>query len=234
MIFAAVLANFRMEGQDRMTGTFSDTVTLAWHIAPLSPPRPLRHCPGCSTSRPYRCSGKVRLNANGRRLDAWLIYRCSVCDRTWNLPLLDRVAVTAIDPKDLWAMEVSDPAWVEARAFDLALLRQHAKRIDMPTDLIVTKYHSAPANWHEISLNLHAPQPTGQRLDRFLGRELGLSRTRLQAMAGCGGITVASGSRQTLKSPLVGCIRLRINADCLDEGDKVRLSRAFLCPDPRL
>jgi hypothetical protein len=232
VIFAAVLANFRMEGQDRMTGTVPDTVTLAWHIAPLAPPQPLRHCPGCGTTRPYRCSGKVRLNANGRRLDAWLIYRCSTCDRTWNLPLLDRITVAAIDPKDLWAMQVSDTAWVEARAFDLALLRRHVDRIEMPTDLTVTKDHLALADWCKIRLDLHAPQPTGQRLDRFLGREIGLSRSRLQAMVAGGGITFAPGSRQALKSPLVGSIRLRINADCLREGDKTLLSRALSRPDP--
>lgn len=183
-------------------------------------------------TRPYRCSGKVRLNANGRRLDAWLIYRCSTCDRTWNLPLLDRVAVSAVDPKDLWAMQVSDPAWVGARAFDLALLRRHVDRIDQPTDLIVTKDHLALADWRKIRLDLHAPQPTGQRLDRFLGREFGLSRSRLQAMVAGGGITFASGSRQALKSPVAGCIRLCITADRLDEGDKTLLTHAFLCPNP--
>ncbi len=221
-----------MEGQDRMTGTFSDTVTLSWHIALPSPPQPLRHCPGCGTTRSFCCSGKVRLNANGRRLDAWLIYRCSTCDRNWILPLLDRVAVAAIDPKDLWAMQVSDPAWVEARAFDLVLLRRHVDWIDLPTDLIVTKDHFARANWHKIRLDLHAPQPTGQRLERFLAGEFGLSRSRLQAMVECGAITLTPGNRQSLKSPLAGCTSLRINADCLGEGDKALLSRAFLCPDP--
>ena len=52
----------------------------------------------CGDSRRFRSSGKVRLNANGRKLDAWLIYKCESCDRTWNLPLLERAVVGGLDP----------------------------------------------------------------------------------------------------------------------------------------
>jgi hypothetical protein len=219
-----------MEGHDRMTGALPVTLTVTWHIAPLSSPQPHRHCPGCGTSRPFRSSGKVRLNANGRRLDAWLIYKCTTCDRTWNLPLLDRIAVSAIDPGHLWAMQVSDPTWVRSRAFDLALLRRHADRINLPTDLMVTKDHPARADWHEIRLDLHAPLPTGQRLDRFLAGELGLSRSRLMAMVGSGGLSLMPGSRHALKALVSGQMRLSFLADRMGTGDKVHLSRALLDP----
>lgn len=215
-----------------MTGHSHFTVTSTWHITPLSTPRPHRHCPACGQSRPFSCSGKVRLNANGRRLDAWLIYRCSTCDRSWNLPLLDRVAVTAVDPSDLQAMQVSDPEWVQPRAFDLTLLRRHSDRIDLPTDLAVTKSGTGAGTWDEIILDLHASRPTGQRLDRFLAAELDLPRSRLQAIARSGGLALAKDARKSLRTLVAGRLHLRLVAGRLDDRDKAQLTRALVTPDP--
>ncbi|MBW0369617.1 DUF1062 domain-containing protein [Ensifer adhaerens] len=34
----------------------------------------------------------------GRRLDAWLIYRCAVCEDTWNRPIFERRNVASVAP----------------------------------------------------------------------------------------------------------------------------------------
>lgn len=45
------------------------------------------------------CSGKFRVNANGRRLDIWLIYRCEKCGHTLNVPIYERVPPDKLEPK---------------------------------------------------------------------------------------------------------------------------------------
>ena len=65
---------------------------------PRTPPQPWLACSRCRDIRPFRCSEKFRLNANGKRLDAWLIYRCGSCDNTWNRPVLERRNRRDIDP----------------------------------------------------------------------------------------------------------------------------------------
>ena len=35
-------------------------------------------------------SGKFRVNANGKSVDVWLIYRCKKCKHSWNLTLFER------------------------------------------------------------------------------------------------------------------------------------------------
>lgn len=194
-----------------MTGTLH----VNWHVAPLSPPQPLRHCATCGRPRPFQCSGKVRLNANGRRLDAWLIYRCTACDRTWNLPLLDRVPVSEVPPGDLLAMQTSDPVWVETRAFDLVALRRHATQVVLPDRLCVTKRVTGadPAPWSRVVLTIAAKGQTGQRLDRLLAAELCLSRSRLQALEVAGALSAALGARNALKSPLAGEVVLHFDLD---------------------
>ena len=41
----------------------------------------IRRCGGCGKKMVFECAGKFRVNANGRRLDVWLIYRCQRCGR---------------------------------------------------------------------------------------------------------------------------------------------------------
>lgn len=210
------------------------TLHVTWHVVPVSLPQTQRHCSTCGGHRLFRCSGKVRLNANGRRLDAWMIYKCTVCDRTWNLPLLDRVPVAEVPPDDLAAMQASDPAWVRSRAFDLATLRRHAPQLILPTDLAVTKQVAdAGTFWGSgIALGIEAPWPTGVRLDRLLAQELGLSRSGLQAMLRAGTLGIVQGSRTALKTPLAGSIVLRFDLDGIAAGARTDLARALGLPSP--
>ncbi len=59
----------------------------------------IRRCGGCGKKKSFVCSGKFRVNANGRRLDVWLIYRCEKCGRTLNVPIYERVPPERIPPE---------------------------------------------------------------------------------------------------------------------------------------
>ncbi|MFM7335648.1 MAG: DUF1062 domain-containing protein [Tabrizicola sp.] len=207
---------------------------VTWHVVPLSLPLAQRHCSTCGGPRLFHCSGKVRLNANGRRLDAWLIYKCQACDRTWNLPILDRTPVAEVPPAELSAMQASDPAWVRSRAFDLAALRRHVPQVILPTDLAVTKQvpGTGSGDWSRIVLAIEAPWPIGLRLDRLLAHELDLSRSSLQAMMGTGALGIERGSRTALKTALAGSVVLRFDFDGIAASTRTDLARAFGPPPP--
>ncbi|HEV2901158.1 MAG TPA: DUF1062 domain-containing protein [Pseudaminobacter sp.] len=42
------------------------------------------HCRRCSGTKNHKSSGKIRVDANCKRVNAWLIYKCMSCDGTWN------------------------------------------------------------------------------------------------------------------------------------------------------
>jgi hypothetical protein len=216
------MANFQPEGQGIMTGT----ITAVWRIEPATAPRPLRHCSTCGDSRPFRSSGKIRLNANGRRLDAWLIYKCTSCEKTWNRPLVERAVVTSIAETDLMAMHISDPVWVSAREYDIGTLGRHCDKIEISPDLIVTKIINSdrPDAWSVIELAINAQRATGMRLDRLLSSELRLARSELRSMQRTGGLQFASKSDRMLRKPVVGIFALRFVASRLTDGQLGALS----------
>ena len=76
-----------------------------WEIHQDGVPALRRFCPGCGCERPFVSSGKFRMNANGRRLDVWLIYKCPACGTTWNMEVVARTPVSELSPGRLRAYE---------------------------------------------------------------------------------------------------------------------------------
>ncbi|MBX5161105.1 MULTISPECIES: DUF1062 domain-containing protein [unclassified Rhizobium] len=159
------------------------TLRVRWTIIPKTAPRPWIACGGCGGLRAFQSSGKIRLNANGRKLDAWLIYKCLTCERTWNRPILERRNVRDIDPAVLDALQSNDPDWIRAESFNLDALRHKSLRVDEFAEFEIAKeMQHETANWTRLAIELMVPFPTSTRLDRLLASELKLSRSRLRAL----------------------------------------------------
>lgn len=191
---------------------------------------PVRHCAACRTARPFRSSGKVRLNANGQKLDAWLIYRCTGCDGTWNRPLLDRRPVSQVRREDLDAMQRSDPDWVAQREFDLAGLRSVCDDIRQSDAVAVKKATVNPAgdlvDCDGITLEIVSPVPIGVRLDRLLAQELPLSRNGVLHMERDGILMVRPASSGLRRAVGRGAV-VSIAMACLAEDIRLDLAAAI-------
>lgn len=163
----------------------SETLCVKWTITTNEYPQPLLSCRRCGDVRPYRTSGKIRVNANGKRIDAWLIYRCTTCDGTWNRPILERQLVGSIEPELLSKLMANDAELVERIASDAADLRRHAPHLKeaatVCTAKVVLSGNAARAGALRIVLDV--PRPVSLRLDRLLAEELNLSRSRIDALA---------------------------------------------------
>ena len=57
-------------------------------------------CGGCGKKREFVNSGKFRVNANGKQVDVWLIYRCIKCKHSWNLTIYERKRPGKIAPEE--------------------------------------------------------------------------------------------------------------------------------------
>nr|WP_180882970.1 DUF1062 domain-containing protein [Mesorhizobium loti] len=168
--------------------------------------------------RAFACSGKFRLNANGRRLDAWLVYKCVICDDTWNHTLFERRNTRDLHPELLSALEANDPALVGRFAFDVASLRRVAHRIEEFAGSVAHKEMllDRPDTPERLEIGLSMAIPIAIRLDRLLAAELGLSRARIGAMMEAGHIITTAALNRPARD---GC-RVEIDLS-VEEADVI-------------
>lgn len=179
------------------------------------------HCAACAAPRPFAFSGKARLNANGRRLDGWLIYRCGQCQATWNRPVIERRRLAEVAPALLAAFQSNDRATLLALAQDRAGLARFAHRIDPAQGLrldkrILARDGPAPPT---LSLHLVPAMPAVIRADRILALGLGLSRARLADMARNGRLRAGGNPGRALSAPMT----VQLDLGGLDDAEAIRL-----------
>lgn len=57
----------------------------------------LHACGGCKKKQSFVNTGCFRVNANGNKLDVWLIYQCKKCRHTLNIPIFERISPSKLD-----------------------------------------------------------------------------------------------------------------------------------------
>ncbi|OBQ63561.1 DUF1062 domain-containing protein [Mesorhizobium erdmanii] len=202
------------------------TLLIHWTITPATAPQPLINCNRCSGVKAYRSSGKFRVNANGKRIDVWLIYRCVDCDNSWNFGIFERCNRRDIEPALLQALESNDPALARRHAFDIVALRNQVGRVEAFADVAVRKrlVGGARQTATALELQLGLDMPTSLRLDRLLAGELGISRSRLQALEERRLLAVDPDGAKALRKPARQGVTIRI--DLAGEPDREAIIRA--------
>ena len=197
----------------------SDVLRVQWTITPANAPEPWLNCSRCRDTTRFRANGKIRVNANGKRVDAWLIYKCTSCDSTWNRPILERRHVSTIEPQLLASLQANDPELSRRLAFEKWRRKLKVEHFD---DVTVRKKvvseNTQPVGRLEIVCVV--PEMTGVRVDRLVANELRLSRSRIQNMQNAGHLAACPGG---LSRPLRDGLRVRIELRGVHDGDKIAL-----------
>lgn len=198
----------------------SDVLRVQWTIIPANAPEPWLNCNRCRGATRFRTSGKIRVNANGKRVDAWLIYKCTSCDSTWNRPVLERRHVSTIDPHLLASLQANDPELLRRLAFETLPRKLEVEHVD---DVTVHKEVVSESARRACRLEIVCvvPETTGLRVDRLLATELRLSRSRIRSMQNAGHL---AASPEGLRRPLRNGLRVRIELRGVDGGDKIALA----------
>lgn len=181
-----------------------EVLRLAWRVSPLELPRIWLHCGCCAGRRPFICSEKFRINAQKKRLDAWLIYRCAGCDQTWNYPIFERRAVADLEPAYLDAMMRHAAPVARRYASDLAGLRRYSGRIDVGQEIAVHKQVTAASSRRpvRIEIAIELVGPCGLRLDRFLAAQLGVGRNVIRSLCEQSLLILSPLGPRALRQPL--------------------------------
>ncbi|MBO6718149.1 MAG: DUF1062 domain-containing protein [Rhizobiaceae bacterium] len=150
-------------------------------------------------------------------MDAWLIYRCTSCDGTWNRPVLERRQVGSIDPALLSSLSANDPEIADRIAFDIDGLRHWAPRFVKAEEYSVAKevLSACAPQPRELRILCAVPYRVSLRLDRLLADELDLSRSRIHALSESGELSVEGGKR-ALRKPVRDGAEVRVSLPAQD------------------
>jgi len=205
----------------------SDILRVLWTIVPrIVAPEPWLNCKRCRDSRPFRSSGKIRVNANGKRLDAWLIYKCTSCDSTWKRPILERRHVRTIDPHVLMSLHANDPEVAHRLALDAESLRRKAGSAEASDDVMVRKEvlsESLTPAWR-LEILCAVSEATELRVDRLLSVGLHLSRRRIRDLQGTGNLVVSPEGSRKRHSVVRDGMRVTIELSDLHDRDGIAMA----------
>jgi hypothetical protein len=166
---------------------------------------------------PFACSMKFRTNAQKKRIDVWLIYRCSACDEIWNLPILERVTTGDIAPDAFDAIARNDPTLALRHASDHARLARHGVTLEPPeVSIRKSPVEGCADSAGTIAIVLALALPCGVRLDRLLANGLGVSRAQLGRLLDVGALCLPPAARKALRAPIRDRQSIAIDLTALD------------------
>lgn len=164
--------------------------TIYWEVHSLSNTTVRRHCKRCGTQRDFAPTGRFRINANKRKLDVWLMYRCTQCGNGWNLPLYERVPPQSLPKAERLALQQNDAATAQKYATNAALLAKHGCAVAPPAWEVVGE---TPPFGRTVRLVLHSKIPLPIRAAKLVRQKLGLSAKAFATLAKTGRIRCEGG-----------------------------------------
>jgi hypothetical protein len=164
---------------------------ITWTIKPLNTPAILRNCSHCGCQREFLCDNNFRINAQQKKLDVWLIYKCKTCNCTWNMDIFSRVRPDDLG-RELYDGFLNNSAELAYKyAFDLETLAKNKARACYNDVQFVIEGDDITADYlkcSEVTLQINSQFNLQVRLDKILNEKLGISRNCLNRLFKSGAI----------------------------------------------
>lgn len=165
--------------------------TIAWRVEATAAPVALRPCGTCGAEAAFSPTGMFRVNAQKKRLDVRLIYRCAACGSVWNSAVVSRTRPGSIDREELGRFMGNDPETALRYALDAGLLKRNGARRGKVAFVVEG---GLPDGAEDCRVEIDGGGLAGLRLAEVLRAKLGVSRSGLARLVEAGGVSADDGS----------------------------------------
>lgn len=146
----------------------------------------IRNCPKCGRKTYFINTGRFRVNANGSKLDIWLIYQCGECKHTLNLSIYERRKASSIPKGEYQRFLNNDGQLAEQYGKDIQLFRKNKAEIDFEKcGYSYVKLHETAediGSVGQVIIAVHNPCRLKIRPEKQMAEVLGLSRSQVKGM----------------------------------------------------
>jgi len=152
-----------------------------WVVMPTCLPLVRRRCHACASER-FRTSGKFRVNANHKLIDAWLLALCTACGETAKLAVLERMNVRSVRPELLDRMHDNDPGLASELLQDPIVRRRSRIALDWDNAWRLDTGGSDHLDREVIDVSVRFAARIPVRPVRLIAAGCGLSRAEVERL----------------------------------------------------
>ena len=165
---------------------------VEYEIVPKESFSVIRGCAGCCRKTNFINTKKFRVNANGSKLDVWLIYQCETCRHTLNLTIYERKKASSIPKEEYDCFLRNEEELAEKYGRDMSLFQKNKAEIDLERlnyDFVkqcdtthCEDREDGGAGEGGLVLNVHNTYGLKIRPEKQITEILGMSRSQVQKM----------------------------------------------------
>ena len=152
-----------------------------WVVMPTCLPLVVRRCHACASER-FRTSGKFRVNANHKLIDAWLLALCTGCGETAKITVLERMNVRFVRPELLGRLHGNDPALAAELLQDPVIRRRNRIALDWGNAWRLDTGGSDHLDQEAIDVSVRFAARIPVRPVRLIAEGCGLSRAEVERL----------------------------------------------------
>jgi hypothetical protein len=152
-----------------------------WVVVPTCLPLVLRRCHTCASER-FRASGRFRVNAHHKLIDAWLLVLCTACGETAKLTLLERVNVRSVRPELLDRLHDNDLGLTAELLQDPVVRRRNRIALDWAGAWRLDTGGSDHPDGEVIDVSVRFAARIPVRPVRLIAEGCGLSRAEVERL----------------------------------------------------
>lgn len=161
-----------------------------WVVMPTCLPLVVRRCHACPSER-FRASGKFRVNANHKVLDAWLLVLCTSCGETAKLTVFERMNVRSVRPELLDRLHGNDLGLTAELLQDPVVRHRNRIALDWDNAWRLDTGGSDHLDREVIDVSVRFAARIPVRPVRLIAEGCGLSRAQVERLAAEGKLVAA-------------------------------------------
>ncbi|MFJ7217239.1 DUF1062 domain-containing protein [Amycolatopsis sp. NPDC098790] len=149
-----------------------------------------RRCHACGADA-FRTTGKFRVNAHHKLIDAWLLALCTSCGDTVKLTVFERTNVRSVRPELLDRLHHNDPALAAELLRDPGLVRRNRVALDWDGAWRLDTGGSDHLDREVIDVSVRFEAPIPVRPVRLIADGCALSRAEVERLLAEGKVVSA-------------------------------------------